>query len=73
MKTGIESAVNYFGSQSALASQLGVKQQSLQLWYSGKRSVPIKRCVQIERLTNGAVTRKDLRPDDYHEIWTDID
>ena len=34
--------------------------------------IPIVRCVQIEKLTNGAVTRKDLRPDDWHEIWPEL-
>ncbi len=26
----------------------------------------------IERATNGAVTRRDLRPDDWHEIWPEL-
>ena len=30
------------------------------------------RFAQIEKLTNGAVTRKDLRPDDWHEIWPEL-
>jgi DNA-binding transcriptional regulator YdaS (Cro superfamily) len=34
--------------------------------------VPIERCVPIERATNGAVTRKDLRPDDWQEIWPEL-
>lgn len=31
-----------------------------------------KYCPKIEQLTNGAVTRKDLRPDDWHEIWIEL-
>ena len=34
--------------------------------------MPIERCVPIERATNGAVTRKDLRPDDWQEIWPEL-
>lgn len=26
----------------------------------------------IERATNGAVTRRDLRPDDWHLIWPEL-
>lgn len=36
------------------------------------RGVPIERCYAIERATNGVVTRKDLRPDNWHEIWPEL-
>lgn len=29
-------------------------------------------CVRIERVTGGAVTRRDLRPDDWHQIWPEL-
>lgn len=29
-------------------------------------------CVAIERATNGQVTRKDLRPDDWRLIWPEL-
>lgn len=29
-------------------------------------------CVNIERATNGEITRRDLRPDDWHRIWPEI-
>lgn len=29
-------------------------------------------CVAIEQATDGAVTRKDLRPDDWHRIWPEL-
>ncbi|EPI3744643.1 transcriptional regulator, partial [Neisseria gonorrhoeae] len=28
--------------------------------------------MQIEKLTGGAVNRKDLRPDDWHLIWPEL-
>ena len=73
MNNGIQSAINFFGSQTALAHALNVERMHINHWKKGKAQVPIKRCVQIEKLTGGVVTRKDLRPNDYHEIWTDID
>ena len=36
------------------------------------RGVPIEQCVPIERATLGAVTRKDLRPDDWADIWPEL-
>ncbi|MDK4680166.1 helix-turn-helix domain-containing protein [Kingella negevensis] len=41
-------------------------------WATGKRPIPIKRRVQIEGLTQGAVTRRDLRPDDWAQIWPEL-
>ena len=29
-------------------------------------------CVSIERETDGQITRKDLRPDDWHMIWPEL-
>lgn len=37
------------------------------------RPVPPKQCVRIEQLTRGAVTRRELRPDDWREIWPELD
>lgn len=35
-------------------------------------AVPIEHCVAIERLTAGAVTRRDLRPGDWYRIWPEL-
>lgn len=69
---GIEKAIRFFGSQSDLARALDVSRMNVRNWIVGACDVPIKRCVQIEKLTNGAVTRKDLRPNDWHEIWVEL-
>lgn len=60
------------GSQTELARRLGAQPQLVWQWSKGVRKVPIERCVPIERATNGVVTRKDLRPDDWHEIWPEL-
>lgn len=39
--------------------------------YSNRRPGPVH-CVAIERATAGAVTRRDLRPDDWHLIWPEL-
>ena len=41
-------------------------------WVGGIKPVPIERCVDIERVTEGSVTRRDLRPDDWHRIWPEL-
>lgn len=39
--------------------------------YANRRPGPAH-CLAIERATEGAVTRRDLRPDDFHLIWPDL-
>lgn len=60
------------GGQAKLAGQLGVPTQLVWQWSNEVRPVPVKRCVAIERVTAGEVTRKDLRPHDWHEIWPEL-
>ncbi|WJJ94022.1 transcriptional regulator [Neopusillimonas aromaticivorans] len=38
----------------------------------GYRLAGEKLCVSIEKESGGAVTRRDLRPDDWHEIWPEL-
>lgn len=38
----------------------------------GNRQPSPAYCVAIERATGGAVTRRDLRPDDFHLIWPEL-
>lgn len=59
-------------SQAAFAESVGVSQSMVWQWIEGRRPVPEKRCTRIERITNGAVTRQDLRPDDWAEIWPEL-
>ena len=59
-------------SGQELAGMLGVSQPVVSSWVIGRKPVPEKRCVEIERLTSGAVTRKDLRPDDWADIWPEL-
>lgn len=58
-------------SHAAFGKTIGVSQPIMSGWVNGG-SVPEKRAVQIERATEGAVTRRDLRPDDWQEIWPEL-
>ena len=59
-------AVTLLGSQAALAKNLGISAPRLQYWMK-RRRVPAEFALAIERLTHGAVSRHDLRPDIYDE------
>jgi DNA-binding transcriptional regulator YdaS (Cro superfamily) len=42
-------------------------------WEAGTTALSAERCVQIEVVTNGAVTRKELRPDLFGDLPTQDD
>jgi DNA-binding transcriptional regulator YdaS (Cro superfamily) len=63
--SALQKAIEHFGSQVALAAALGVQPQAITNWKSG--GVPLKRCREIERATQGAVTAEDLCPDVFGE------
>lgn len=59
-------AIYHFGSQARLARALGVVPMAVTNWK--KRGVPIVWAPEIERATNGLVTRAELRPDIFGPI-----
>lgn len=60
------------GAQRALAQKLAITPVLISQWANRLRPVPPERCVEIERATDGQVTRKDLRPDDWQNIWPEL-
>lgn len=68
----ITKAIEHVGGASKLAYLLGVSVQAVCFWRDGKRSIPIDKISEIERVTDGAVRRWDLRPDDWHRIWPEL-
>lgn len=57
---------------AVLAKAIGVPAPLMSQWRTGARPIPIDRCPAIEQATNGAVTRKDLRPNDWASIWPEL-
>jgi len=72
----VQAAARILGSQAALARALGVTPVTVGQWLkpdlSTGRGVPPKQCVRIEQLTAGQVSRRDLRPDDWQDIWPEL-
>ena len=55
----MESLLNMFGSQKALASALGVTESAVSQWFK-KGAVPLPRAVEIVRITSGKIKLKDI-------------
>jgi Uncharacterized protein conserved in bacteria, prophage-related len=66
----IKMAVNIAGSQSELARQVGVTPQAVHAWLEGGPIHPHS-ALRVERATNGAVRREELRPDIFGPLDTE--
>jgi len=58
------------GVRAVISQRLKVSQQVLTNWK--KRGVPVEFCNRICVATKGAVTRQELRPNDFWLIWPDL-
>jgi DNA-binding transcriptional regulator YdaS (Cro superfamily) len=60
------------GRQAALAKEIKAHAPDVSRWATGERPIPVEFCPAIERVTEGVVTRRDLRPDDWQRIWPEL-
>lgn len=58
--------------KAKFARAINVSAALLHQWIEGIRPVAIQHCPAIEKQTGGKVTRKELRPDDWHKIWPEL-
>lgn len=60
------------GRQSVLAKAIGAHAPDISRWADGSRPIPIPFAPKIEIATDGEVSRKDLFPKDWYEIWPEL-
>jgi DNA-binding transcriptional regulator YdaS (Cro superfamily) len=60
------------GRGAAIAAAVGVHPVMVSQWATGAKPVPVDRCAAIDKATGGKVTRRDLRPLDWHEHWPEL-
>ena len=68
----LNKAVQLFKFQSALAKEIGVKQQNIWHWLNKTGVVPAEHVLKIEMATRkkgDVVTRHELRPDIYPIVY----
>lgn len=59
----IKRAIQHCGSQQKLAEKIGLTQPGVSYLLTDAKNVSAEIAVAIERATEGAVSRRDLRPD----------
>lgn len=60
------------GRSVMLAKHLGVTPTFVSGWITGKKAVPAGHCQAIVRITAGAVSLQELRPDDWADYWPEL-
>lgn len=56
------------GAKNAMAKDLGISSTWMSLIISGRKVCSAELAVEIERITGGLVTRRELRPDIFGEV-----
>ncbi len=59
-------------SAAAFARNIKAHAPDVLRWANGQRVPPVVWCVKIEAETGGRVSRRDLRPDDFVQIWPEL-
>jgi DNA-binding transcriptional regulator YdaS (Cro superfamily) len=62
MNTNFKKLVEHFGSQSATATALNVKQGSVSGWVRGLHGCSAEVALRAEIVTGGKILARDLRP-----------
>lgn len=60
------------GRASTLAKAIGVYPSFVTKMALGKKPIPLEKCMPIEIATGGAVTRRDLKPQEYLKHWPEL-
>jgi DNA-binding transcriptional regulator YdaS (Cro superfamily) len=63
-------AAKVVGGYAALSRCLDERINTVVNW--SVRGVPIAKCAAVEMACGAAVTRRDLRPNDWHVIWPEL-
>lgn len=58
------------GFQAALAKRFGLSRQTVNGWRHG---IPIPYCAGVEDECAGEFTRRDFRPNDWQQIWPELE
>lgn len=71
MELALRKAADHAGSVSALARAIGISNQTVAAWIY-RKSIPPEHCAAVERASGGTVSRRDLRPNDWGDIWPEL-
>lgn len=68
----IARAIEAAGGPAKVARLLGVTTQAVCFWRDGRREVPERYGAAIESACGATVTRRELWPDTWHQVWPEL-
>ncbi|MFC5475809.1 transcriptional regulator [Paraherbaspirillum soli] len=60
------------GRMSRLCREIDAHASDVSRWASGKRPIPLGFGPKIEKATEGQVTRREMFPENWHEVWPEL-
>mgnify|MGYP002132474518 CR=1 FL=1 len=70
MSNPVDVAAQAVGGISKLAAALNESVATVSNWRA--RGIPVPRCAEVERVSGGTVTRRQMRPNDWQQIWPEL-
>lgn len=67
----LKQAVTAGGGVTLVAARLGKSPQVVSNWIS-RGKVPVAECAAVVDALEGAISKTDLRPDDWQSIWPEL-
>ncbi len=66
--------IEALGGPAAVSGRLGIKAPSVHGWMTGKHGIPDSRLIELgaDIEATGLYTRKQLRPNDWQQIWPEL-
>lgn len=68
----LDLAIEHMGGVGKLAGAIGMGQAAVSNWRARNTLIDPLHCVAIEVATTAVVTRKQLRPNDWQQIWPEL-
>lgn len=72
MNQAIKRACDLVGGVGKLAILVGVAPPTVTQWSKSERPVPPRKAVLIESVTERRVTRQEMFPETFREIWPEL-
>ena len=72
MQNPLKKAIEIAGGQARLGAHLGISQPAISQAIKRGGYLTPKHCIKLEQLYPGRISRQELRPHDWQDIWPEL-